>query len=1328
MSAGSGTTAPIRRTRAAYLLTAATLVAAASTPAMSQDVLGGRIVQGRAAQAGRAAAPAALLPGERVAARPGSYAELVFTDGTSIVLEAGADFTLTAPVTRDPTTQRFLVRGTSSRGRLRVNASDTTDVMVAVAGGTVRVVAASAVLEAGPEGSATLVGGGRLELRHANGREDAVRRPGFTVAFENGGPRRRTREEIAALVSPFAPVERGVLRSGGATRNQNEEEAPASGDLATIVGSGGLGALGTRNEGRSFGASGGGGGTGGGGTDGGGTGGGGTGGGGTGGGGTGGGGTGGGGTGGGGTGGGGTGGGGTGGGGTGGGGTGGGGTGGGGTGGGGTGGGGTSTGPRSAASLSLAQFALDPSRVGGSSISAPRPNSGTTVIGSGNSQVDPTSQDPDANLLGIATQQRFGTGRVRRFAGASSGAAGRTTRDDRGVVAVPAQGGNPAVRGVTGALFAPLATTTLSQAGGRPIYDATARVGIVNPNNFVPYDLTSAFNVVEVPRVSVADAGTPVARIYSTPFNPGTSANDYTASDGSLWPRTGVYVERRSDGVVQSFSGRSISDTVAFAAAVEDAITRTRAGVISGVIRAWEAPHYVATNGDSYIRYGVYRAETGTINGQLLTDAQFAAAVEAAIRYGGLNPLQDIRHIVYNGSALFEVGLHDQSVPQDTPTNPIPPPVVQPAPPGLAAGQVVRLFGDIGLIVYGGDQALPPIRTTEGGVDTDGISDSRNTNVDVTTALPRIFIIDKVTQSNEAIFRERGIESGERYFVIGGTPLAPVADGLPGLPAGRVTRFAISDGLNPTNAGVTTDGSRGFQTGLTIQDQFVAPGSPAQPTAFNRFNAFRPDETFVNRPTDPRGSPVYRGETLRGDTHLLVVAGAAGAPSPAMRADLEVSADGRSSGSVSVGGIRLHSGSLVLSGSTYGSARLDTARASLAIVSALGSLGTDETGTGAHIFPLANPAGAGTIGHFAIGEADVTLGAPGGPAQAGNTTTVSGPSTDIFGFTRLATNVGAPGGAGVPFGPLPVGGLQGFAAGTVESFSLGAGQTFAVATTGLGGVDIQPVGANELRATIALSPRAAGELPYDPQAGRAPVGRRADRIVAVGGAQPAGAAPRSAVVSPGTFAAVDPGRAGLVSVDSDLLRGIRHPDGRGAGPQPATATLPARDGLAPSNEHLAWGYFMGDLVNQSGGTQRDHVGLGFWTAGRPVSADTLATLTGGATYRGGMIGSVAEPGRLRTVAGAFTQRWDFGARSGSVTADFDNRTYGVSASMPQGTNVFTGTGATGDRTMAVQGGFFHNPAVGGPVGGAAHPAAVGGAFGVRGPGYGANGIFVGSRR
>jgi hypothetical protein len=78
-----------------------------------------------------------------------------------------------------------------------------------------------------------------------------------------------------------------------------------------------------------------------------------------------------------------------------------------------------------------------------------------------------------------------------------------------------------------------------------------------------------------------------------------------------------------------------------------------------------------------------------------------------------------------------------------------------------------------------------------------------------------------------------------------------------------------------------------------------------------------------------------------------------------------------------------------------------------------------------------------------------------------------------------------------------------------------------------------------------------------------------------------------------------------------------------------------------------------------------------------------------------------------------------------MNANWDGRGWtGLQSKMPDGSNVFSGSGMSGDRLMSVQGAFFHN----GTPTSSNLPAAIGGQFAVQGPAYGANGIMVGSRR
>jgi hypothetical protein len=372
-----------------------------------------------------------------------------------------------------------------------------------------------------------------------------------------------------------------------------------------------------------------------------------------------------------------------------------------------------------------------------------------------------------------------------------------------------------------------------------------------------------------------------------------------------------------------------------------------------------------------------------------------------------------------------------------------------------------------------------------------------------------------------------------------------------------------------------------------------------------------------------------------------------------------------------------------------------------------------------------------------VSQADSRLGAPGTPEgeQPGTLQAVSDPSkTSPFAYTRLATNVGPPSGLAPP-GSLN---HDGFATGIVQSVAGGQTSLYAISSSQPGDVHIVSNPSNtEFAATPGFQPTAVGNLSFDIRAAPAPNGASGRKSLNFGNAP--GPIPTTAVISTNTFAGVvpssttKPGGAAMASVDSDTIHGIANFTGAIAAPGGPTVDA----SLPPSNEHLAWGFFLGDLAVQATG-QRDYVGMGFWVAGRPMSLQTLQSLTGTATYAGGMVGTVAQQAgaqaQLRIVTGQFAEKWNFASRTGTMNASFDGGTWnGVGVVMPAGRTDFGGAGVSDNgRIMAVRGAFFHNspvvqtPAT--PLSAPNTPAAVGGMFGIRAPGYGANGIFVGGRR
>jgi hypothetical protein len=1091
------------------------------------------------------------------------WTELAFSDGSSIVLEPRADFTLQG-FGKNPRTGHLVIRGSSGRGRLRISTSGNVDVVVQTGGSEVEVVAATAVVLAGMNGSAILISGKSVEVRRGD-RDDVLRRPGFAIAFADGAVQRLSPQQLSEALDSFAPVAMGggpanavLVAEAGATT------APATaGTLTQLNPNNSIAGLNAPNQGSggSGGNSGGGSGGGGGGNVGGG--------------------------------------------------------------GGGNGGGGGGGGPRTAIPFSLAAANLSFGAPNGSTIAAPGANSGSSSINTVNSTGDTSTAGngatvgvgpvPDALIASIAGWNgssadlnsglsQFGTGRVRRFAPDTSGAC-NLARCDSGTVKI--NGKDTPVN----SLFQDISKKTLNANGQSTFYDAIANVGIVSlitlesvgkPN---PNDPAGglAYQFGLVPRISVSDPVTP-NMTYDLKGNNtlNRTFNGSAVFEIALNPNT------PNNGAVSALQGSN--GVLVFKSA--SGLPSPNPSLLPGCGAASPAncgtfPAYQYPNGDRS-KPPTFSPFFGSPTPDPTSDCSQAQSCNQTARRGA------------------------------------------PATPGGPGDR---------------KQVLPA---------------------------PFVYIIDKVTASSDTV-EARGIQPGERFFVIGGAPVPPTSTGLPGAPPGAVTRFAISDGVNPLG---------GFATGQTIEQQFIAPGNPNQPPAFNQFNAFRPEETFVQG-------------AARGDTHLLVVSDQAGR-NPAMRADLQIASNGASSASASVGGIGTITDTrgnptLALSGATVGSSQPDTTRAGSLVSSNLGSLGTADDGVGAHMFPGSDKA-PGQVGYFAVSQADTRLGAPGTPQgiQPGTIQPVGNPSaTSQFAYTRLATNVGPPPNL-LPSAPLD---SAGFATGVVQSFTNGQGSLYAVSTTRPEGVTIKSNASNtEFAASFNMASTSVGSLASDPQAAAAPVGVPGGHTLNFGGN--ASGPPTTAVISPATFAAVAPGQGqAMASVDGDLLNGIAN-----------------RTDIPPSNEHVAWGFFLGDLAEKANGLQQNNVNLGFWVAGRPVPASVMQSLTGTATYGGGLVGTAVDNNGMRTVTGNFAQFWDFGARKGSMNANFDSRAWaGLQSSMLAGSNVFTGSGMSGDRLMSVQGAFFHNTATGGALSAANLPAAIGGQFAVQGPAYGANGIMVGRR-
>ena len=557
-------------------------------------------------------------------------------------------------------------------------------------------------------------------------------------------------------------------------------------------------------------------------------------------------------------------------------------------------------------------------------------------------------------------------------------------------------------------------------------------------------------------------------------------------------------------------------------------------------------------------------------------------------------------------------------------------------------------------------------------------------------------IVNFVTETTVSLFVIDGVQdsTGVRSFSVGGIPVTSVlGSALPGMGAtGAVTRYAITNGLGANGGNQPV----GLSQGATVTAQY--PGA----TAFTQATSFGPGQAIL---ANAGSSPPLA------DTGLLVISDPAH-NNPVLRSELQIASNGTSAATITVGGLYPASGSanVSLTASLVGSVQPTTSGVPTFYSASLGSPGyslntlSNLNQTLTSQVPVQAVFGSpGTaIEAFAVQQTAaapvITVGASGAPQ------TFAGYNT------LLATNVGAA--PAEPVGPLN---LTGYASAIVTSVVGGQISLYSVGTASNGVSIISQPNSAVFSATMNFQATGIGALAG--QGVSPPTGITAPSTpLSFGTSAPnysSGAAPTTAVASQATFAAVGPGAA-MASVNQTMLNTL-------ASGLPAAANLPA------SNQHVAWGYFLGDLANQANAGSGNYTNLGFWVAGQQVPMGTLKTLAGSATYTGGMIGTAVD-GVAKTVAvrvGSFTQTWNF--QNGSSTVNNFTFDGGSWSNLPltAGATSYSGSAASGGRILSINGVFFNNPA-----NSRVAPAATGGAFGILSTSapYGANGIFVGTKR
>jgi hypothetical protein len=177
-----------------------------------------------------------------------------------------------------------------------------------------------------------------------------------------------------------------------------------------------------------------------------------------------------------------------------------------------------------------------------------------------------------------------------------------------------------------------------------------------------------------------------------------------------------------------------------------------------------------------------------------------------------------------------------------------------------------------------------------------------------------------------------------------------------------------------------------------------------------------------------------------------------------------------------------------------------------------------------------------------------------------------------------------------------------------------------------------------------------------------------------------------------------------------------------SGTVPSNSLLP--NGLCAQCQFLQWGYWTGQLnTPNAAGTavvRQDEGIINTWVAG--VRTATLPA-SGTGTFSGNALGSVFNNGASYLAAGGFTNTYNFGTRTGTVSiSNFDGRNFSgpvTAAAFAGRPSSYAGNLSGSGLTGTAQGTFF----------GPGAPE-TGGSFAVRsisGSPYLASGIFAGHR-
>ena len=538
-------------------------------------------------------------------------------------------------------------------------------------------------------------------------------------------------------------------------------------------------------------------------------------------------------------------------------------------------------------------------------------------------------------------------------------------------------------------------------------------------------------------------------------------------------------------------------------------------------------------------------------------------------------------------------------------------------------------------------------------------------------------------------------EGGRNGFELPGTGGAlvngnRVTAALPGAPVPSffVSRYGISDGLS------------GFEVGRRLEDQLPSA------TGFTTNSAFRRESTFA---FGPNGDPYQKG-----DTHLLVASRAQPAgnlnagDNVIMRGDHQLTADGRSNVSVTVGDISLKSPShltMVADARIVGTTRTTANAGSVLITGPVGSIGTGYRLTATQ-----------SDGHFFGGNTRMTTIDPTSPATFEPDEFIStsrGPLYDQIGYFAIGSADNRfeqdPGGKS-PFDRTGSDGLTVRANTTAGVTETGAGNSVSTSFTRIA-IGMDNTAPNQLRTPLHQGSTAETNtfsLSSVLSDGGAFDGTRRTRAPEVGYAAGIGESLRdgelfltsltpSSLPNVSVTARHDLNRVGIsinltsrdlttdgvdataqnisltfaggASVVSDTYRGLSAyvtekaygavtatNSGTTAGVVVAPGDLARgmrRPGQADAHirsdyNYVQWGYFFGDVLSEGGRT--DRVNLGHYVAGTRPEATIGYNGNVSAVYTGHVAATVFDQTNgLRDHIGALRSEWNFASRANVST-------------------------------------------------------------------------------